>query len=289
MLKKRIIASLVLHGTTVVQSIGFKRYLPVGDLPTAIEFLNSWGIDEIAVLDILARKEGRRPDFAQIRLASSKCLVPLAVGGGVTSLEDAGQLVHNGADKVIVNRPLFDNPKLITEIARSYGDQCVVVSIDAVRTDNGCMAYNHLSKSLDQCSVVEAAVKAQELGAGELFINSVDRDGSYAGYDCALVKEVCSNVSIPVIACGGAASGEDFATLFSTTGASAACAGNFFHFTEHSVVVAKHHLRQSRDDVRLETHATYNGHLFDSRQRLIKKSDEELEHMLYVKIEKDEI
>jgi cyclase len=287
MLKKRIIAVLPVYNGIVVQSIGFHKYLPVGKAEIAIEFLNAWGIDEIVVADISARKNNRvlQPDF--VKQISKKCLVPLTVGGGITRLEDVHGLIHSGADKVCVNNPVLTNPELISEIAKNYGDQCVVVSIDILRENNSLYVWDYTTKTRSERSVAEVLQTAVQAGAGELLINSVHYDGKYTGYDTELFKEVCSKVTVPVLACGGARNAESMIQLLQTTEVSAACAGNFFHFFEHSVIITKKEIAQHSDAIRIETAANYKQNEVDAFGRLAKKDDAILEHLLYLKIEKE--
>lgn len=289
MLKKRIAACLPMYNGVIVQSIQFNKYLPVGKAPVALEYLNKWGIDEIILLDITARRNGASLDFDLYRKASQRCQVPLTIGGGINSLDDVAELMHCGADKVSLNRALFEQPHLITAIAKAYGDQCAVVSIDAVKENNGYRVFNYIDKTKEALTPVQAAQRAVDLGAGEIFINAVDRDGTYTGYDVELVQAVCEAVSVPVIAAGGAKNADDMLQLLQQTGVSSACAGNFFHFTEHSVNIAKRVLVNKGVNLRLETHADYSENKFDTQHRLVKKEDDVLEHLFYIKIEKDVI
>lgn len=287
MLKKRIIAVLPVYNGIVVQSIGFHKYLPVGKAEIAIEFLNAWGIDEIVVADISARKNNRvlQPDF--VKQISNKCLVPLTVGGGITRLEDVHELIHSGADKVCVNNPVLTNPDLISEIAKNYGDQCVVASIDILRENNSLYVWDYTTKTRSKRSVAEVLQTSVQAGAGELLINSVHNDGKYTGYDTELFKEVCSKVTVPILACGGARNAESMIQLLQATEVSAACAGNFFHFFEHSVTITKKEIAQHSDAIRIETAANYKQNEVDAFGRLAKKDDAILEHLLYLKIEKE--
>lgn len=288
MLKKRVVAVLVVKNGIVVQSIGFKKYLPVGKPAIAIEFLNQWGIDEIALLDITARKKGALPDFEMIKHAAKKGFVPLTVGGGITKVDDIKELMHCGADKISLNSTAITHPELVTEAALLFGNQCVVVSIDAVKTTEGYRVYDYLNKTTLALNPSAFAKNLEARGAGEILINSVDRDGSYKGFDTELIASVCDVVTIPVICCGGAKNANDFVKVFSETHASAAAAANFFHFTEHSVNQTKANILNQLP-VRLETHADYKDSAFNEHYRLLKKEDKVLEEMLYVKIEKETI
>lgn len=288
MLKKRITATLVVKDGIVVQSIGFKRYLPIGKPAIAIEYLNSWGIDEIILLDMSATANGRIPDYDMIRNASLKCYVPLTVGGGISNVNHIKELMHSGSDKVALNHAAIFQPEFIKNAAEIYGNQCVVVSIDAINTLDGYRVYDYITQKALSITPAEMARKSVELGAGEILINSIDRDGSYLGYDKILINSICNQVSVPVIACGGAKNAKDMIDLLQNTSVSAASASNFFHFTEHSVNITKANII-SQLNVRLETHADYRDSHFDEECRLIKKNDNELEEMLYMKIEKEVI
>jgi imidazole glycerol-phosphate synthase subunit HisF len=286
MLKKRIIANVVVKDGIVVQSIGFNKYLPVGRPAIAIEFLNQWGIDEIMLTDISATINRAEPAYEVIRHAAKKCQVPLTISGGIYQVEQMKRLMQCGADKISLNTAALGNPQLITDAAHIFGDQCVVVSIDAVKRNNTYQVYHHSDRKALDLKPEKWAAACQEAGAGEIFIQAVDRDGMYNGFDLDLTRSVCDAVSIPVIACGGARTANDFVEVFQNTGASAACAANMFHFTEHSVNITKAQVL-SHLPVRLETHATYSDSPFNSELRLDKKSDKVLEEMLYTRIEKE--
>jgi cyclase len=285
-LKKRVIATLVVKDGVVVQSIGFRKYLPVGKPQIAIEFLNSWGIDEIVLLDISATRQSRIPDFEMVRNATAACYVPLTAGGGITHTDHIRELMHCGADKISLNHAAIHKPSLVSESAHIFGEQCVVVSIDAVKSGPGHAVYDHAArKTLDKQPPIFAR-ECVEAGAGEIFINSVDRDGSYAGYDIGLIQSVCDAVSVPVICAGGARNARDFMEVFTKTNVSGAAAANFFHFTEHSVNITKANICR-QETVRLETFADYSDSTFDDNLRVAKKPDQVLEDMLYIRIEKE--
>jgi cyclase len=288
MLKKRITANLVVKDGIVVQSFGFRKYLPVGKPAIAIEFLNQWGIDEIILTDISASARGNGPDFDMIKKASQKCFVPLTIGGGITHVDHIKELMQCGADKIALNQATLYKTELITEAAKIFGNQCVVVSIDGIKNPEGYRLYDYLQKKTTTHEPGTFARLTEEAGAGEILINSVDRDGSYLGYDLHLVNQVCSHVSIPVIACGGAKNAIHMIDVLKLTNASAASAGNFFHFTEHSVNITKAQIKKELD-VRLETYANYAENSWDNHMRLVKKNDDVLKHMLYVQIEKEVI
>ena len=288
MLKKRIAANLVVKDGIVVQSINFRKHLPVGKPAIAVEFLNQWGIDEIILTDITATSIRRPPDFNMIKAASHKCYVPLTVGGGITEIDHIKELMHCGADKISLNQSAIHQSELITKAAHIFGNQCIVISIDAVKDHGTYKVYDYINKKPLNMSPSEFVRNVQDLGAGEILINSVDRDGSYLGYDIDLINSVCEVAQVPVICCGGAKNANDFIKVLKGTKVSAASAANFFHFTEHSVNTTKANIRNAMD-VRLETFADYSEASFDSELRLQKKPDGILEEMLFIKIEKEVI
>lgn len=290
MLKKRIGAALVVKDNWVVQSIGFNKYMPVGRPEIAVEFLNYWGIDEIIMLDISATKNNAVVSTEMVARAAKFCRVPLAVGGGIISLEQMEDLLHHGADKICLNHILHTDKKLLTAGARQFGDQCMVAVIDFVRSPAGeYKVYDYLKSHSINKILVDLAKELEEAGAGELLLQSVDRDGAYNDFERAAYKEVCDSVNIPVIALGGAGNAPHFIDLFRETDVSAACAGNIFHFTEHSVNMLKAQLVEARSNVRMETYASYEQKHFDNKGRLIKADDKYLEDLLFVRIEKEVI
>jgi cyclase len=250
-LKKRIAASLIVKDGIVVQSIGFKKFLPLGKPAIAIEFLNQWGIDEIILLDISATKNNLEPDYKMIKNAALKSHVPLTVGGGINNVDQMKELMHSGADKISLNYAALTNRDLISKAAHIFGDQCVVVSIDALNDNGKYKVFDYINKKRLDLSVDKIAAEFQSLGAGEILINSVDRDGSYLGYDIDLINSVCNVVTVPVICCGGAKNAKDFIKVFEETNVSAASAANFFHFTEHSVNVTKSIIKKELDIIKI--------------------------------------
>lgn len=279
---------LVVKDGVVVQSLGFRRYLPIGKPAIAVDFLNQWGIDEIILLDIGASRNARGPDFDMIRKISSYCLVPLTVGGGLTRIEHVQELMRCGADKVSFNQAALHQPSLLAEAARIFGDQCVVASIDGCLTNAGHRVYDYRKGITLEQSPADLARQLQHLGAGEILINSIERDGTYQGFDVGLIDSVCSAVGIPVICCGGAGKADHFVEVFKRTRVSAAAAANFFHFTEHSVTIVKAQVGSSVP-VRNDTHADYKDSRLDGAGRLLKKDDRVLEEMLFIRIEKEVI
>lgn len=288
MLKKRIVSVLVVKDGIVVQSIGFRRYLPVGKPHIAVEFLNQWGIDEIILLDISASRNRREPDFALIRSLTPHCRVPLTVGGGIASLSHIHELMHCGADKVAFNQAALHNPNMLSEAALVFGDQCIVASVDARWVGSCYRVYDYLKGQTLEFTPCDLASRLQANGAGEILLNSVDRDGMKTGFELDLINQTAAAVTVPLIVCGGAGVPAHFLDALEKTSANAIAAANFFHFFEHSVTITKAMANQYHR-IRHETHARYNDVDLDSKGRLHKKSDIRLEALLYQKIEADVI
>lgn len=289
MLKQRVIAILVLRQGWVVQSFGFNRYLPVGSLAVAVDFLNQWGIDEVVVLDIDATINGRKFNAERMKECIRFCHVPLTAGGGISSVSDIELLVRAGADKISLNSSAINNPELIQEGARNFGSQCIVVSLDAkCMADNRYEIFTHSGTCPSGYSPVEAAQKAQDIGAGEILLNSIDRDGARQGFDLDLIKSVFSAVSIPVIACGGVGKPAHFVDGLAL-GISGVAAANYFHHSEHSVVVAKSFINTIQSSVRLDTVMDYTKFCFTSNGRVKKVDDSVLEKQRFIYIPEERI
>lgn len=288
MLKKRLVACLLIRKGIIVQSIGFKRYLPIGHPKFPIEFVAKWDVDEILLLDMSATPEGRILDMGVLEWLSRSCFVPLTVGGGIKTVDDVGRIIRTGADKVTVNTHAIERPELISEIADVFGTQCVVVSIDCRRENDGrYQVYTHSGTVPTGLTVELWAKQAETHGAGEVFLNSIDRDGSKNGYDIELIQRVSSTVSIPVIACGGVGSYKHFATGIIDGGASAVAAANIFHYIEHSTIVAKAHLAQAGVDVRMDSDVKYEGREFDEHGRLNMLSCDQLSSIQFTRVKQD--
>lgn len=277
MLKKRLIACLLIRDGLIVQSIGFNRYLPIGHPRFPIEFVVKWDVDEIILLDMSASPANRAPDTDVLELLSRSCFVPLTVGGGIKSVDDVRRIIRAGADKATVNTHAIARPHLVSEIADMFGSQCVVVSMDCRRENDGrYQVYTHSGSKPTGLEPEAWAQQVEGLGAGEIFLNSIDRDGSKRGYDIELISRVSDSVSIPVIACGGVGNYTHFAPGILEGRASAVAAANIFHYIEHSTIVAKAHLLSSGIDIRLDSEATYEGREFDENGRLIMLSGDKL-------------
>lgn len=252
MLKHRVMPTLLFKDLGLVKGIGFDSWRRVGSVMQAVKVYNMREVDELIFLDISATLENRCPDFATVDEIADECFMPLTVGGGVRTVDDFRRLLSVGADKVAINSAAVESPQIILDAARMFGSQCVVVSID-YRLDHGKSAevYIHSGSIPTRLQPVTLAAKVAELGAGEILLTSIDRDGTMAGYDLEILREVTEAVSIPVIASGGAGSYEDFARALSVGGASAVAAASIYHFTELTPLSAKEFLKERGFDVRL--------------------------------------
>ncbi|HEY7284152.1 MAG TPA: imidazole glycerol phosphate synthase subunit HisF [Vicinamibacterales bacterium] len=242
MLAKRIIACLDVRNGQVVKGVNFEGLRSAGDPAELARRYNREGIDELVILDVTATLEERRALPATISAVAKELFIPLVVGGGIRTEADAAAAVDAGADKVSLNTAALERPSLISALADRYGSQAVIVAIDAKRTNDRFAVYARSGKAPTDREAVEWAREAERLGAGEILLTSIDRDGTKSGFDCELTAAVSSAVSIPVIASGGAGCAGDFADVFTAGRADAALAASLFHFAETSVRAVKAHL-----------------------------------------------
>ena len=251
MLSKRIIACLDVRDGQVVKGVNFEQLRAAGDPAELAARYNAEGIDELVILDITATLERRRALADTIRAVARELFIPLAVGGGIRTEADAAAAVEAGADKVSLNTAALADPSLITTLARRYGSQAVVVAVDAKRNGDGFAVYARSGQTTANRDAVEWAREAEDRGAGEILLTSIDRDGTKAGFDCVLTAAVSRAVSIPVIASGGAGTLDHFVEVFTRGCADAALAASIFHYAETSARGLKEHLRQRGIPVRL--------------------------------------
>jgi imidazole glycerol-phosphate synthase subunit HisF len=251
MLTKRIIACLDVRDGQVVKGIQFQELRHAGDPGELARRYNVEGIDEVVVLDITATLERRQALARTIHAVASEIFLPLTVGGGIRSEDDAVAAIEAGADKVSLNTAALKSPQLLTTLARRYGSQAVIVAIDAKRHDDRFGVYVRSGTSDASRDAVEWAREAESRGAGEILLTSMDRDGTRAGFDCELTAAVADAVNIPVIASGGAGTFQHFAEIFSAGHADAALAASIFHYAESSVADLKRYLRAQGIPVRL--------------------------------------
>jgi imidazole glycerol-phosphate synthase subunit HisF len=232
----------------------FRTKLFNPDYRYTLNFVDSWSVDEIVILDVTRPGQGDRSNFeAVVKKFASQCFVPLAVGGGIRSMDDVRRMIALGADKVVVNTALGERPELLGEIAQQYGRQCVVCSVDARRDTAGRYeAFTHFATQATGSDAAAWAQRAEDLGAGEILVTSVERDGTLSGYDLELCRKVVDAVHLPVLICGGAGKWQHFVDGFVEGGASAVCTANIYHFTEASIRSAKAYLDKAGIPVRLD-------------------------------------
>ena len=249
MLKTRIIPILLIKGNSVVKTVQFNEVRMVGDAITNVKVFSNRMADEMVIVDIEATAKGRINSELIKRLAKH-CIMPLAVGGGISSLDDAELLFRSGADKIVLNSEFYKNPDIITQISNKYGRQAVVFSLDVKETDIGRMSASNSALEIHNISAVDTAIKAVSYGAGEIILNSVDRDGMMNGYDLELINEISKAVDVPVIAAGGCGSKDDCVEAINN-GASAVAAGSIFYWVGESIISLKEFMSKKGIEMRL--------------------------------------
>jgi cyclase len=254
MLAKRIIPCLDVTGGRVVKGVNFVNLRDAGDPVELAARYNDQGADELVFLDITASSDARETMVGVVARTAREVFIPLTVGGGIRTVDDARRILHAGADKVSVNTAAVRRPELITELSEEFGAQAVVLAIDARRRQNGGWnVYTRGGRDDERIDVVEWAQQAEEMGAGEVLLTSMDTDGVQTGFDCPLTKAVRTATHIPVIASGGAGKPEDFLEVLSDhgAGADAALAASIFHYETYTVSDLKHYLERQKVPVRL--------------------------------------
>ena len=253
MITKRIIPCLDVNNGRVVKGVNFVNLVDAGDPVEIAAAYDKAGADEVVFLDITASSDNRATKVDMVRRVAQKVFIPFTVGGGIRTVDDFKAILREGADKVAVNSAAIMNPDLIREAADKFGSQCVVVAIDAKRrSDNsGWNIYKNGGRVDMGIDAVEWAARANELGAGEILLTSMDCDGTKNGYDIELTRAVSERVSIPVIASGGAGKLEHFYEAFAEGGADAALAASLFHFKELEIRDLKYFLREKGIPVRI--------------------------------------
>ncbi len=253
MLKVRVIPSLLLKDGSLVKGIGFDSWRRIGSAMPAIKVYNTRDVDELVLMDVTATLNGRGPDLVEIDALARECFVPFTVGGGVSTVETVRDLLRAGADKVIVNSAAYTTPGLVSEAARRFGSQCVVAAIDALHEDGAYVCCAGSGSKRMKIAPVPWAQQLEQLGAGEILLTRIERDGTLQGYDIDLLAQVTAAVSIPVIASGGAGSYHDMLQAL-RSGASAVAAGAMFQFTEQTPREAKKYLAANGIPVRAGSH-----------------------------------
>ena len=252
MLKKRIIPCLDVKNGRVVNGINFINLVDAGDPVEQAKIYSDSGADEICFLDITASNENRDILLETVQKTAEQCFVPLTVGGGVRSIQDIRNLLMAGADKVSINTAAIRNPDLIKEASIKFGSQCIVVAIDAKKTsDNKWNVFTHGGREQTSIDALEFASMAQNNGAGEILLTSMDKDGTKSGYDLELTRTISDTLSIPVIASGGVGTLEHIQDGIVKGGASAVLAASIFHFGEFSIKEVKEYLKSQSVSVRI--------------------------------------
>jgi imidazole glycerol-phosphate synthase subunit HisF len=252
MLAKRIIPCLDIKDGRVVKGVNFVNLRDAGDPVVQAKIYDSAGADELVFLDISASVEGRRTTLNVLRKVADEVFMPIAVGGGVSSVEDMRQLLLAGADKISINTAAVINPNLLTDGANRFGSQCIVLAIDARQSgEHQWEVVTHGGRESTGLDVVEWARQAEQKGAGEILLTSMDADGTLAGFDLDLTKTIASAVNIPVIASGGAGRLEHFADVFTSGAADAALAASLFHDKKLTIPALKAYLARHKIPVRI--------------------------------------
>jgi cyclase len=231
MFSTRVIPCLLLKGNGFYKTIKFKNPVYLGDPINIIKIFNDKMVDEICILDISATNENKGPNFSLLKSLASECFMPLGYGGGINNIEQIKELFYIGFEKIILNTAAIENPNIIKDASNLFGSQSIVVSIDVKKKFLG--KYEVMIKSGKKKTAVDPVIiakKMEKYGAGEIIINSIDRDGTMQGYDISLIKMVSESVKIPVIACGGAGKVADFKDAIEIGRASAVAAGSMFVF-----------------------------------------------------------
>lgn len=267
MLAKRIIPCLDCKDGRVVKGVRFVSLRDVGDPAELAEMYDREGADELVLLDISASREGRATLMDTVNRVARKLFIPLTVGGGVRTLEDARRLLSAGADKVAVNTAAVENRHLVEELASRFGSQAVVAAIDACRkADDGCNVVTYGGTRDTGLNAIEWAREVERMGAGEILLTSMDADGTRNGFDCELTLAVSTAVHIPVIASGGAGEPRHFAEVFLRGSADAALAASVFHFQEHSINSLKCYLQSQGVPVRVISSSSTPATAKETRQ-----------------------
>uniref|UniRef100_UPI003F4B2B2D imidazole glycerol phosphate synthase subunit HisF n=1 Tax=Brachyspira catarrhinii TaxID=2528966 RepID=UPI003F4B2B2D len=251
MITKRIIPCLDVRDGRVVKGTNFEGLKDVDDPVELAEYYNNSLADELVFYDITASYEGRKLFVNVLEKVANEIFIPLTVGGGINTIKDFDMVLKSGADKVSVNSGAIKNPDLIREAAEKYGNQCVVLSIDIKRVNGRYSVFSKGGREDTGIDAIEWAVKGEKNGAGELVINSIDTDGVKNGFDIELLKEIADNVSIPLIASGGAGNMEHFKDVFQVKGVDAGLAASIFHFKEIDIKELKEYLQKNNIKVRL--------------------------------------
>lgn len=251
MLAKRIIPCLDVKDGRTVKGTNFVNLRDAGDAVELAKIYSESGADELVFLDITATNEKRRTLGELVRKVAREINIPFTVGGGINSVEDIEVLLNSGADKVSINTSAVKNPQILTDAAKNFGSQCIVLAIDAKLVANEWIVFLNGGRVATELNAVEWAKEGVALGAGEILLTSMDADGTKAGFEIDLTRTVSESVDVPVIASGGAGTIEHFAEVFEHGKADAALAASIFHFREIEIAALKDYLRKRNVEVRI--------------------------------------
>ena len=252
MLKNRIIPCLDVKNGRVVKGVNFIDLKDAGDPVEQAKFYDDSGADELCFLDITASHENRGTILGVVERTAEQCFIPLTVGGGIRSLEDIRRLLTAGADKISINTAAVKNPELVESAAKKFGSQCVVVALDARRTDRGYEIFTHGGRNQTGINALDWAKRMEALGAGELLLTSMDRDGTQKGFDLELTQMISDAVKIPLIASGGVGKLQHLVDGVKIGHASAVLAASIFHFGTYSIEEAKSYMKSKGIAIRLK-------------------------------------
>ena len=252
MLKKRIIPCLDVDNGRVVKGVNFVDLVDAGDPVEQAKIYNAEGADELCFLDITASSDNRKTLLDVVQKTAENCFIPLTVGGGVRTLDDIAKLLHSGADKVSINTAAVQNRNLVRDASNKYGASTIVVAVDAKKVkDQKWQVFTHGGRKATDIDVIDYCNEVEELGAGEILLTSMDRDGTKTGFDNDLLKAITSKLNIPVIASGGVGNLEHMYEGVAIGGASALLAASIFHFGEYRIEDVKRYLADKNIPVRI--------------------------------------
>ena len=252
MLKKRIIPVLLLKNGRMVKGKKFSNFIDTGDPNTAVKIYSSQDADELLFLDINSSQSTREILLDTVRTAAKECNIPLSVGGGVKTIEDVREILFAGADKVVITSSIINTPKVLEDVAKLFGSQCIVAGIDYKYNES--KNYNEVwidcGKKNTQVILDDYIKTIDNYGAGEILLNSIDRDGGMSGYDVENIKKIAEQTTIPVIACGGAGNFNHILEIFKKTEVSAAACSSMFHFGDYNPIQIRTYLRNQNIEMR---------------------------------------
>ncbi len=260
MLKKRIIASINIMNNIVVQSIGFNKYLPVGNLDITLDFLNKWGADEIVIFDISARSRNKI-NYRLLNKINNKNFVPICYGGGINNVHQIRKLINNFSDKVSLNYSLLQNMKLLKDATDKFGKQCIVGSVDIIRNNKQkYFVFDSFKKKVTNLDPIDYCKELSENGIGEIILKLVNNDGMKCGYEIIYYNKIIKAVNSPVIISSGIGTYKQLIKGFDKCNASGYAVGNFLHFKEHNLTIMKNILNKKSKKIRDDNNFRYKDH-----------------------------